>query len=1012
MRRRLPAQIRFRSFQGLTKRVVINMKGNEMRSMIRTAFIVFLFSASLSFAATRGKIEGFVKDALTGDALPGANVMLEGTSLGAASDLKGKYFITNVPPGDYFLIVRYIGYKERRIPIRIKAGRTLQQDIELQFMVVKGKELVVTAQAEGQMSAINQQLAARSIVNVVSSARIQELPDANAAESVGRLPGVSIKRSGGEGNKVVIRGLSPKYNSITVNGVKLASTGSGDRSTDISMISPFMLQGIEVIKAITPDQDADVLGGTVNFRFRKAPRGKKGLRLDGIAQGGYNGLTDTFGDRKFVFSASNRFFDNKLGLFAQADIERRNRSADQLNVNYDIINPSLKEWNRVVAQSATFQKVGRIKNRYGAALVLDYQLKNGSIIFSNFGNKSGTDVKTQRETFSSATNTHSYAINDNSNDLTLVTNALNFEYDFNRFRVDAVVANSFAENKAPLNLSYNFQELSAFTNATGLENPFSIVDSAKNNIENTYINLLSANERYTKENQFTVAANMEISLNISKKISSKIKFGAKYRHQYKFNDVEAYSRSFQAYRYSMDSVRVHFPWMNQVDVGSAVIEKLPYQLFIDPDTDTRKFLDGKFVFGPSPRYDLLQDLYRMLKTTPDNIRKGLNGAPLLWKHWPNSIRSDYDGTEDYSAAYLMAEFNIGSDWMILPGARFERNTTTYTASRGDDARRSEEGYNYQDTTLTRVNEFLLPMLHVKYKATSWMDFRFAYTNTLTRPNYNRIVPFWHLNTTSGRLAYNNYKLKPGHATNYDFFVSVYQNYIGFFSTGLFYKKIRDLVYNPGELVITDPAVWDLPKNLSAETISTSINNKYEAKIWGIELDWQTYFWYLPKPLNGVVLNINYTHMGSETKYPRNEMREIIVGYDTTYVFGQQRVLPIWETVNVDTFYTARVVNQPNDIVNVSLGYDFKGFSARVSMLYTDDILTGTNFWEELRSATDKHVRWDLAVKQKLPIKGMQVYFNLNNFTNAVDRSLIAGNPYPAREEYYDLTMDLGLRYRF
>ena len=214
------------------------------------------------------------------------------------------------------------------------------------------------------------------------------------------------------------------------------------------------------------------------------------------------------------------------------------------------------------------------------------------------------------------------------------------------------------------------------------------------------------------------------------------------------------------------------------------------------------------------------------------------------------------------------------------------------------------------------------------------------------------------------------------------------------------------------MVITDPEKFDLPPSLGAETINTTVNNKYEAKIWGLELDWQTYFWYLPKPLNGFVLSVNYTHMKSQTRYPRTEMREIVVGYDTTYVFGQERILPIWETVNVDTFYTARVVNQPDDIINISIGYDFKGFSARISMLYTDDILTSTNFWEELRASTDTHVRWDLAIKQKLPIKGMQIYFNLNNFTNAVDRSLIAGNPYPSKEEYYGMTMDLGLRYRF
>ena len=120
------------------------------------------------------------------------------------------------------------------------------------------------------MDAINKQLNAKSIVNIVSSDRIQELPDANAAETVARVPGVTIKREGGEGNKVIIRGLSPKYNSITVEGTKLAATDTDDRSTDLSMISQYMLDGIEVTKAGTPDLDADVLGGTVDFKLKRA----------------------------------------------------------------------------------------------------------------------------------------------------------------------------------------------------------------------------------------------------------------------------------------------------------------------------------------------------------------------------------------------------------------------------------------------------------------------------------------------------------------------------------------------------------------------------------------------------------------------------------------------------------------------------------------------------------------------------------------------------------------------
>jgi outer membrane receptor for ferrienterochelin and colicin len=108
------------------------------------------------------------------------------------------------------------------------------------------------------MDAINRQLASKSLKNIVSSDRIQELPDANAAESVARIAGVTIKREGGEGNKVVIRGLSPKYNAITVDGTRLASTDPDDRSTDLSMISQYMLDGIELTKAGTPDNDGDV----------------------------------------------------------------------------------------------------------------------------------------------------------------------------------------------------------------------------------------------------------------------------------------------------------------------------------------------------------------------------------------------------------------------------------------------------------------------------------------------------------------------------------------------------------------------------------------------------------------------------------------------------------------------------------------------------------------------------------------------------------------------------------
>ncbi len=169
------------------------------------------------------------------------------------------------------ILVTYLGYRAERLEVVVPESGSLDLDVALELDVVRGEEVVVSAQAEGQVAAINQQLRANQIVSVVSAARLQELPDANAAESVGRLPGISIQRDAGEGQNVVIRGLSPKYNNVTVNGVALPSTNFDTRATDLSMVSSEMLAGVEVYKSLTPDQDADAIGGSVNFTLQGRP---------------------------------------------------------------------------------------------------------------------------------------------------------------------------------------------------------------------------------------------------------------------------------------------------------------------------------------------------------------------------------------------------------------------------------------------------------------------------------------------------------------------------------------------------------------------------------------------------------------------------------------------------------------------------------------------------------------------------------------------------------------------
>ena len=179
------------------------------RTACSAALLTLLFSFSLSTALPqeRATLTGTVKDVQTGEPLPGATVQVQNTGLGASTDMDGRFVIRNVLPGSSTLRAVYVGYLEKELKVEIKEGETQKQNIWLTAVGIESEEVVVTVQAGGQKAAINQQLSALPIVNVVSRARIQELPDANAAESVSRLPGVSLIRTGGEGSQVVIRGL-------------------------------------------------------------------------------------------------------------------------------------------------------------------------------------------------------------------------------------------------------------------------------------------------------------------------------------------------------------------------------------------------------------------------------------------------------------------------------------------------------------------------------------------------------------------------------------------------------------------------------------------------------------------------------------------------------------------------------------------------------------------------------------------------------------------------------------
>ena len=153
-------------------------------------------------------------------------------------------------------------------------------------------------------------------------------------------------------------------------------------------------------------------------------------------------------------------------------------------------------------------------------------------------------------------------------------------------------------------------------------------------------------------------------------------------------------------------------------------------------------------------------------------------------------------------------------------------------------------------------------------------------------------------------------------------MTFYDNRLGLLGFSYFTKKIKDLIYSSGRRYITDPSLYELPHYTEKYMINDyKTNNPYEVLLNGFEIDYQTRFWYLPNILRGLVFNANYTRTNSEVKYPRTVIEQNIIFEPSFQVI----------TSNIDTFYVDRLLDQPKDIINLSLGYDYKGFSGRLSI---------------------------------------------------------------------------------
>ncbi|OQX95647.1 hypothetical protein B6I21_04310, partial [candidate division KSB1 bacterium 4572_119] len=188
-----------------------------MNKKILVVFMILMLAPTLIFAGVTGKITGKIVDKDTGEPLPGVNVMLKGTMMGAATDINGIYIMLNVPIATYTVEATYIGYKTVSISnIRVHADLTTEVNFDLPTTVLEGEMVSIVAERP---------LINKNVTNTVKTLQADDLKNIpmRGVETVMNLSSAVVN----EGGNQHVRGGRGEENVTYVDGVMTSLLANG-----------------------------------------------------------------------------------------------------------------------------------------------------------------------------------------------------------------------------------------------------------------------------------------------------------------------------------------------------------------------------------------------------------------------------------------------------------------------------------------------------------------------------------------------------------------------------------------------------------------------------------------------------------------------------------------------------------------------------------------------------------------------------------------------------------------
>ena len=721
------------------------------------------------------------------------------------------------------------------------------------------------------------------VVDAISAEDIGKLPDDNVAESLQRLPGISISRDKGEGKFISVRGLSPEFSPSTLNGREIASgrttqaaitgSGPGARAFAFNVLPSELVGGISVHKSLSADLIEGGIGGLVEINTRKPLDIEENTFLGSI-NAVYDDKAEQTDPKVSVFF-SDKYDDDKIGFLMGISYSERTLREDQFwswgwagggvdDLTTD--GATIDHPDGLFSWSDAPTYVESKSDRIGVTSVFQYAPNDNfeltaDLLYSDFNSSNIEDRLSIRWDFNNAFPFSAYNVEIDPATQGLVKGSTTAEGYPDRPVQMASTHEVFTLNTetvaAGMNMIWRFDLLTVegdigYSKATSEAENRNLRFGGDYNFEyerdpaSDLPNYRVMGDLTDRSNFYFIDAFLSDTPEEDEKYSARVDFDYQLSHDY-FSSIES------GIRYSVNTKEqdssscvtctTTLRDMNLTLADVPVVSPLSGGFFKDDNVDL-------------PRQFIMADTLAAIG------QLGLENSPFA-----ENILDKYTIEEKTQALYFKVNYELPTDLPISGnfGVRYVKTESDATGALPSKIRIEDNAVIEQEGSFSTVgNSYseVLPSATIKAEINDEVTIRASAAKALTRPDLDLMSPRFNFNTANPPSANTgNPELQPFSSWNYDLSAEWYFSSIGYISGALFYKDIGGFV----------SSTTNLNETVAGQLFSSVTRpvNASSAQIKGLELTWQQSYDFLPAPLSNLGTILNYTYIDSNSKFNSN-----------------------------------------------------------------------------------------------------------------------------------------------